>query len=518
MHILCSGCLTDFFNSEITEPSDAIYLYYADNRLIKCMCDQKCTGFFTIESIQKLLNEYEMPIFEKFIISLNQACSHEISNNTTVLDTKEKVINSMNNILTTSVSCPYCRAPFYDFSGCLALTCANPRCKKNFCGLCMQKHKYATDPHMMVLVCGKKLSTVQITEYEIHSYFMSSSKWELWKERQKLKEMIKWLVNLGYSKILLFKNDIIIYLKKMGLLNAKTIFNLEKIIDNEKIYENMSYDIFSYIMTICDMVPLLDFDIVLDKNAREIIMKISAKKVIAIHEMQQSTGISIPQENELLVKELGFTIDMFITKKNISIWTGNKINPLRSKILNENIEFIARAKENGKNINGVIAKKIHESKLDDRRKKKYDAYKKEREIIDLNIYISTCSLLEIYKSHFQIFKVTPKKNITSINELKIQLDNILNEFIKIRMNLNHNDENEALYDVRDINNYFNNEEKWNFFENLHIDRNKKKFHCSAYIAVRNDMGFYNYGNKYACIVIENNESRYEQYDIFVVYK
>lgn len=47
--------------------------------------------------------------------------------------------------------CPRCNAAFVDFNGCLALTCANPRCGCRFCGLCLRD--CGADAHAHVGVC-----------------------------------------------------------------------------------------------------------------------------------------------------------------------------------------------------------------------------------------------------------------------------------------------------------------------------------------------------------------------------
>lgn len=50
---------------------------------------------------------------------------------------------------------PHCRAPFLDFSGCLALTCAG--CSKDFCGVCCCQHSSTKDKHEAVRECVERL-------------------------------------------------------------------------------------------------------------------------------------------------------------------------------------------------------------------------------------------------------------------------------------------------------------------------------------------------------------------------
>lgn len=66
-----------------------------------------------------------------------------------------QVLNEIRKILANTISCPHCRAPFLDFSGCLALTCAG--CSKDFCGVCCCQHSSTKDKHEAVRECVERL-------------------------------------------------------------------------------------------------------------------------------------------------------------------------------------------------------------------------------------------------------------------------------------------------------------------------------------------------------------------------
>lgn len=72
------------------------------------------------------------------------------------------------NIL--NLLCPKCNTPFYDFSGCAAVSCE--RCKGYFCGLCLEYCESSDNAHSHVKNCpknkGKDYFVAESTLNEVH--------------------------------------------------------------------------------------------------------------------------------------------------------------------------------------------------------------------------------------------------------------------------------------------------------------------------------------------------------------
>ena len=95
----------------------------------------------------------------------------------------KRILSEIDLLMTTAISCAHCKTPFFDFNGCLALTCES--CSREFCGICM-KHHAIKDGHQQVAECMQKLTPEHAKEYGFHgSYFISAEGWKQWKEKLK---------------------------------------------------------------------------------------------------------------------------------------------------------------------------------------------------------------------------------------------------------------------------------------------------------------------------------------------
>lgn len=92
------------------------------------------------------------------------------------------IYGSINNIADTCKRCPYCNTVFYDFSGCMALSCIS--CNKHFCGFCLKVHKMDNDvDDDGISIVRRKTASSRCHEYVAEhnngSYFMNIEAWHM---------------------------------------------------------------------------------------------------------------------------------------------------------------------------------------------------------------------------------------------------------------------------------------------------------------------------------------------------
>lgn len=182
--------------------------YFAAKRAIRCPSHHEgCVGHMTLE----LAASGGAEALKAFVVALQDvACTVERRETEARVERdamkassesnaglKMRMVADVRDVLTRALSCPHCHAPFIDFSGCLALSCAS--CSREFCGVCCKAHSGATasDGHAAVTECLKKLSASQLKTYDFHStYFISAKGWQSWSERLKVDAILDFLQSL----------------------------------------------------------------------------------------------------------------------------------------------------------------------------------------------------------------------------------------------------------------------------------------------------------------------------------
>lgn len=108
----CKECLIDFIEKspEVTE--------------VKCSDECGCT--LSDETLRSVLPS---PLYEAFV-------KRSIADDSVVIPTHQTLRQSLEEQL--NCSCPNCGEVFFDFDGCVALTCR--KCKKTFCGFDCRSH------------------------------------------------------------------------------------------------------------------------------------------------------------------------------------------------------------------------------------------------------------------------------------------------------------------------------------------------------------------------------------------
>lgn len=105
------------------------------------------------------------------------------------------ITSEIRRLVSACICCPFCKAVFYDFEGCLALTCH--RCTREFCGICLKPHGDMRDGHQMVASHQKTFTPQQVSQFQLNlPYFMNATKWPLWREKLQLEAIIVYLKTL----------------------------------------------------------------------------------------------------------------------------------------------------------------------------------------------------------------------------------------------------------------------------------------------------------------------------------
>lgn len=226
-HTFDTECFSNYLSS--TRNDKSFIEYFRKHNCIKCIsCD---------EGIDKkqLLKSSIVENYMDTVVSISTSLTAE--------DTKAQMIKSNSSFSDTiikeikddiiNLKCPHCKQSFYDFSGCLALTCSF--CHKEFCGFCLKIHSnYMYNGHECVRSHTTKLTEQEIQQYDFHgTFFISELGWTLWSDKLKMEAILEYLNKIRYEVVLKSLNDIIIVLKKEELLTEKNIILLE-----EKIYSH----------------------------------------------------------------------------------------------------------------------------------------------------------------------------------------------------------------------------------------------------------------------------------------
>jgi hypothetical protein len=269
-HAVCSSCLTEFFKSQIGALDEKVYNVYKNYNVIQCPCDYKCDGFISKEILNERLNENENKIYKSFLNMFeNNDSQLEVSDNiSSGDDVCDNIMREIINVLTFAISCPYCHNPFYEFEGCMAVTCNNPKCKKQFCSICLKKHKNSLDAHENVRECSRKMLGENLRYYEMVSdLFTSENGWKKTRTRFQIKELIKYFRRIGEHDTRKCLEKIIKDIIQPQInqeINEIWMNKLIKIINKKSFFEEMTLDLFKDLVTEFELIALIDIDIVED--------------------------------------------------------------------------------------------------------------------------------------------------------------------------------------------------------------------------------------------------------------
>ena len=211
-NIVCINCMKDYIDVLLNITKELCELW-KNKQMIQCPF-KNC--FLDEEIIYESFNTKLIKNYS--LLTRNIVCQIEHDNTKSTIEKQvliaskdsqislsNRIILSIKDILTTCICCPWCKNVFYNFTGCLALTCTN--CKKHFCGVCLNTHNIdsSRDAHTAVSLHINDLSEEIINEYNfLDSYFISETGWDKWREKIQIDNIIIYLKTI--RKEILFEN------------------------------------------------------------------------------------------------------------------------------------------------------------------------------------------------------------------------------------------------------------------------------------------------------------------------
>jgi len=223
-HEFCVDCVKLYLTTINCDMID----YWNKHESLKCPC-HNCSSFIDEDVLLNSSVKREYVKTTRNITNSITAKNTETQMMKSNVDSSNTLINEIIDLLTKSISCPYCGQPFYDFSGCLALTCCS--CNRVFCGFCLKIHKNS-DANKNVKEHIKKLSREDIEFYGFtESNLISQEGWIKWSEKLKMEKILDYIRTLRIDILWKSTPRLIKKLQDDKLLTEKNI----KIIE-EKIY------------------------------------------------------------------------------------------------------------------------------------------------------------------------------------------------------------------------------------------------------------------------------------------
>ena len=154
-HFTCKMCVSHFLSTRIESISD-------DCKAVTCPIGSSCNrttplgvalscaspdaGNALIRNVESLMQK-EMQSELDRLKREHESKLSRMSEDQRIVHHRRKEIEEL-----VLLRCPRCQQAFADFDGCLALTCANGRCRAGFCGLCLKD--CGADAHNHVKQCG----------------------------------------------------------------------------------------------------------------------------------------------------------------------------------------------------------------------------------------------------------------------------------------------------------------------------------------------------------------------------
>lgn len=233
-HLYCVGCIENYLRH--TKYNKRLIDYWKLNRALQCsLCDSKISDDLLLNSqLNKLYRDIIIDITLSIAFNERVVISEEKTDS-------DKILEKIRDTITTCIRCPYfeCSRPFYDFNGCLALTCHF--CNGHFCGYCLKEHlqepervrsqSQSQDMHNIVKSHTTKISKYMFKEYGFTGhYFISQEGWKKWKERIQIDAIYQLLLSIGSDVLWKTHNEIINVMKIEELLTDRSIEMLNKLI------------------------------------------------------------------------------------------------------------------------------------------------------------------------------------------------------------------------------------------------------------------------------------------------
>lgn len=229
-----AACLDDYLLSTII--NDDIIKCWEKYECISCpMHKFKCKSYIHEDSFLKtsIVKTY-IKTTQKIVSEISAQMTKEIIENQMIskdsTNIEDTIIKKSKDLLTTAISCPNCNTSFYDFNGCLALTCST--CNADFCGFCLKK-QYDSDSAHACVASHTSNKNVRSKYGITDRYFVSPSIWEKIKEDIQMNTILDYLGTVKNDIVWASFNALKNTLIEEKLLSLHTIYKLE-----EKIFSN----------------------------------------------------------------------------------------------------------------------------------------------------------------------------------------------------------------------------------------------------------------------------------------
>ena len=238
-HAVCQFCLDGYLDAVTSAPDKRLLDGYAQTGGLRCpLCEEAVdeAALFATVRCGDLLRKYS-GVVRRVANAVERRAALEESlkkqedgaaaNGKVVEHVKGKV----DELLSTSIACPHCGAAFFDFNGCMSLTCG--LCNKEFCGVCLAVHRTTADGHAAVLECLGSLPASELEKYGMRrgDYFMSNAggeNWERWKERIKVGAVLRYLGTLTKDVVWSVVQDVLEHLRSSKLLSEASVEELQR--------------------------------------------------------------------------------------------------------------------------------------------------------------------------------------------------------------------------------------------------------------------------------------------------
>tara|TARA_Y100000389_G_scaffold108231_1_gene105377 strand:- start:972 stop:2039 length:1068 start_codon:yes stop_codon:yes gene_type:complete len=224
----CSDCMESYLKSTTIMESNQLGFYEKHNAIKCMMCDFKLNDNTLLKSsLNKEYLKIVVNISNSIVAKKTEAMMMKANNESN--SASQILISEIEKILTNCICCPYCKQVFYDFAGCLALTCSS--CNKSFCGACLKPDRSMVDSrtcHIHVKKCIKTYDHKDQQYFKFHSsYYIEQTGWPKLQEKFKVDSILEYLNTIRFEVLWNAANDILSYLNKNKLLEINNLERLE---------------------------------------------------------------------------------------------------------------------------------------------------------------------------------------------------------------------------------------------------------------------------------------------------
>jgi len=221
----CSECLINYLNGCFTIPR--VIENYIDVKLINCPTCK--TGNINQQNcLHSSINETYLKTCCNLIeyITRRKTENESISKKYNVLD---PIMTRIKELLTESICCPN-KHSFFDFAGCLALTCTT--CNVAFCAICLNKCSNNHEiHHNHVKLHMKEYDEEHIKKYGYDGhYFMDSDKWKILREDHQFNAIKKFIEETNIKILWEISDKLIKTIEEEKLLSEETRLKLKNFI------------------------------------------------------------------------------------------------------------------------------------------------------------------------------------------------------------------------------------------------------------------------------------------------